>query len=355
MENQLFEVCKKFQIEGEPYYCEPYGNGHINKTYLLKTDKKDYILQQINSYAFKDVDLLMNNIYTVTEYIRSIGQESMEVVKTNDNKLYYKLDENTYYRIYVFVINSVCYEEISNLELVDKDAQAFGQLHKNLAKLDASKLGETIPHFHDTPKRYNDFLDALNKDVKNRAKNCQKEINFVKSYADKLSFIMDGMKDGSINYATTHNDPKINNVLFDEKTGEVRCVIDLDTIMPGSVLFDVGDSFRSLFTGSNEGSDDLSKLVVNFDIFKHYIHGYLSEMKDVLTPREKELLPYSGFLLTIECGIRFLEDYLRGDVYFHIDTEDKNLKRCRTQLALAENIYQNLDKLNALVQEELNK
>ncbi|MCF0107742.1 MAG: aminoglycoside phosphotransferase family protein [Bacilli bacterium] len=352
MEKHLLEIVNKFQIKGVPNYIEKYGNGHINKTYLLKTDTNDYILQQINSHAFKDVDLLMNNISVVTDYIRSIGQESMTIIKTKDNELYYKAGENEYYRIYDFVMNTKCIESITDISLVDKDAEAFGMLHKNLAKLDASKLGETIPQFHDTPKRYRDLMLAIKEDRVNRLSTCLDEVNYAKTLEDKISLVVDGLKDGSINFATTHNDPKINNVLFDDKTGDVRCVIDLDTIMPGSILYDVGDSFRSLFTGCNESSTDLSLLVVDYDIFRHYVRNYLKEMKDVITPRELELIPYSAFLLTAECGMRFLEDYLKGDVYFAIHSPDENLIRCRTQFALAKDINNNLDKLSKIVEEE---
>jgi len=188
------QIANIFKLDGEFLSCEPYGNGHINKTYLLKTNKRDYILQQINSYAFKDVDLLMNNIVTVTDYIRSIGQESMVVVYTKDNKPYLKIDDNTYFRVYEFVMNSICYEEINSLDMLVKDGQAFGKLHKDLKGLDASKLGEVIKDFHNTPKRYQNLLDAIKLNPKNRVDNCKKEIEIVNRYKDKLSLVVDGIK-----------------------------------------------------------------------------------------------------------------------------------------------------------------
>lgn len=349
MDINLVNIVNQFQIIGKPISIEPYGNGHINRTYLLITDKKHYILQKINNYVFKDVDLLMNNIFVVTEYIRSIGQESMVIVKTNKNELYYKENDNSYWRIYEFVMNTICYEGVDNINLVEKDGIAFGKLHKDLDHLDASKLKEVIKDFHNTPKRYLNFLEAVNLDLKDRKKNCLKEIEMFEAHKDELSYIVDGIKEGKCNLRTTHNDPKINNVLFDAKTGEVRCIIDLDTVMPGSPLYDVGDAFRSLFSGPNEDSKDLSLLRVNFEVFEKYIKGYASQMKGVLTAREVELLPYSAFLLTIECGYRFLEDYLRGDVYFHTKYDDHNLIRARTQITLANDIYNNFDKLKAIV------
>lgn len=351
MDNLLENVLSNFKIKGEPYYIEKYGNGHINRTYLVKTDTNHYILQKINSIAFKDVDLLMNNIVIVTSYLRSIGEESMTVIYTKDDKSYLKVNDNDYYRVYDFVMNTICIEKIDDISLVDKDACAFGKLHKALAKLDASKLGEVIPHFHDTPRRYLNLMDAIDKDYKNRLSTCLNEVEYAKSIKDDLSKVVDGLKEGTISLATTHNDPKINNVLFDEHSGEVRVVIDLDTIMPGSILYDIGDSFRSMFTGANEDNTDTSLLKVDFDIFTHYVSSYLKEMKDIITPKEVELIPYSAFLLTVECGIRFLEDYLRGDVYFATKYDTHNLVRCRTQFALAKDIVSNYDKLNRIVKD----
>ena len=167
--------------------------------------------------------------------------------------------------------------------------------------------------------------------------------------------ITDAIKDGSIPLSVTHNDPKINNVLFDETTNKIRCVIDLDTVMPGSVLYDIGDSFRSLFTGENEDNPDLSLQKVRLDIFKAYIEAYLKEMKDDLTKKEIELIPYSIYLMTIECGMRFLEDYLRGNVYFATTYEEHNLVRARTQIALAKDILNNKEELMKIVNEIVGK
>lgn len=344
----LFNICSHFKIEGEIKSIEPYGNGHINKTFLVCTNKKRYILQQINTIAFKDVDLLMNNIYLVTDYMRSIKQESMVVIKTKDDNLYYRYEDG-YFRIYEFVEHTSYFDEITDYSLIDKDAEAFAKLHRDLANFDASKLGETILNFHNTPIRYKNFLDAINLDKFDRKKTCLKEIEEFKKYENKLSLIMDGLNDGSIRYCTTHNDPKINNVLFDSENNDVRCVIDLDTIMPGSILFDIGDSLRSLFTGKNEDTENLSSLVVNYEIFEHYVSNYLKINKNIMTKKEIELIPYSAFLLSFECGIRFLEDYLRGDIYFHIKKENHNLLRARTQLALAQNIYNSFDKLAEII------
>ena len=237
--------------------------------------------------------------------------------------------------------------------MITETSEAYGDLHNNLSGIDASQLGEVIPDFHNTEKRYKNFLKAVEINYNDRVKDCENDIKDIMSFQSHFSVINEGLKNKEINYTVTHNDPKINNVLFDKDTLKFRCVVDLDTVMPGTILYDFGDALRSLFTGDNEGSEDLSKLVVNFEIFDAYAKGYLAEMKDTLTQKEQELLGFSAFLLSIECGMRFLEDYIRGDVYFKIDKPDRNLIRARTQIALASDIFKNLDKLNAITKKYL--
>ncbi len=345
----LEEVVYKFTIDKEILEISPLGNGHINTTFLVRIkDDKDYVLQRINTVVFKDVDLLMENCHKVSRYLRHHGFESLKVIHTKDDKLYFR-DGDDCYRLYVFIENTVCYETIDSVDLLVNAGKAFGRLHKALTAFDATDLGEIIPNFHNTPKRYENLQDAIKLDKLGRKASCLKEIAEVEKYKDELSSIVDGIKDGSIHLAVTHNDPKINNVLFDKDSGQIRAVVDLDTVMPGSYLYDIGDAFRSLFTGDNEDSTDLSKLVVNESIFENYCKGYLSEMRDTLTEREYELLPFSAFLLSIECGMRFLEDYLRGDVYFKTKYPEHNLIRARTQIKLANEIHQNFDKLKSII------
>ncbi len=344
----MANIIKQFKIEGDVLSCEPYGNGHINRTYLVVTSKRRYILQQINTVAFKNVDELMANIEYVTSNLEKKGIESLKIIRTLKDELYHQ-EGDKYFRLYDFVENSVTLEEVTDTETLIKDAVAYGKFHKCLRDFDASKLYEVIPNFHNTPKRFRDLLASIAKDVKGRKSTCMPEIELALSYEKEIDKIMSGLQDGSIPLSITHNDPKINNALFDAKTDDARCIIDLDTIMPGSYLFDFGDALRSLFTGTNEDSRDLSKLKVNYELYKNYANAYLSEMRTVLSPRELELLPYSAFLLTYECGIRFLTDYLDGDVYFHTKFDEHNLVRCRTQLTLAKDIFDNLDKLHEMV------
>ena len=345
----LAEVVEKFTVYEPAVEISPLGNGHINSTFFVKiADGREYVLQRINTTVFKDVDLLMDNCHKVSKYLRHHGFESLKVIHTRDGQLYYR-DGPACYRLYVFIENTICYEAITSKDLLVNAGKAFGKLHKALAAFDASELGEVIPNFHNTPKRFENLLDAIELNKCDRVNNCLPEIADVKALSKDFSRVVDGIKDGSIRFAVTHNDPKINNVLFDKTSGEIRAVVDLDTVMPGSYLYDFGDAMRSLFTGDNEDSKDLSKLTVKDDIFENYARGYLSEMKDVLSPRERELLPFSAFLLTIECGTRFLEDYLRGDVYFQTAYDEHNLVRARTQIKLAKEIYQSFDRLSAII------
>lgn len=345
----VLEILNSFNIPGDIMCYYPTGNGHINFTYLCETtNRKKYILQRINNVVFKDVDMLMSNYSKVVSYLKNNNSGTLELIKSKDNK-YYSFVKGYPYRIYEYIDNAICYEKCSNPELVFKAGDAFGKFHKVFRNFDAKVLKEVIPNFHNTHLRYLNLLDAMKLNPLGRVKTCVSEINKINNFKDKFSIIEDGIKSGEINLSVTHNDPKINNVLFDEKTGEIRAVIDLDTVMPGSYLYDFGDALRSLFTGDNEDNEDTSKLVVDYEIFEAYVKGYLGQMKDVLTKKEKELLGFSVFLLSIELAIRFLEDYIRGDVYFKTKMPDHNLIRSRTQIALAEDVFNNLDKLDLIV------
>lgn len=353
MEKNVLSLINKFQIIGNIIDVKSFGNGHINKTYIVTTDKDEYILQQINNYAFKDVEGLMNNINVVTSFIKNRGQETIDVIPSIDNKLYV-LDNDEYYRMYRFIKNSITYETVGkDLSLAEKLGSAFGKFHHLLSDLDSSLLNETIPNFHNTPSRYLDFCSAYNNADKTLLDETKEESEFIFNHKDTYDEIVNGIKDNLIKSHVTHNDPKINNILFDKDDKRVRCVIDLDTVMPGSFLYDIGDSFRSLFTGAFEDSLDTSLQKVDFDVYKAYMTSYLKEMKDDLTKKEIELIPYSIYLMTIELGMRFLEDYLRGNIYFHVDYDKHNLIRSRTQIALAKDVLKNVDRLSEIINDIL--
>lgn len=332
-----------------------FGNGHINSTLLAITlNKEKYIFQKINHVAFHDIDMLMDNIYIVTEHLKKKGIETLDMIKATNGKYYVQVGED-YYRMYKYMKNTFSFEKPEGVETIHFAATAFGKFHNYLADLDASKLGETIPHFHDTPKRYNDLLNAYQKDVCGRAKDVENEFNIIKKYVDEYSLIQDGLKSGAVKYHITHNDPKINNALFDDVTHKYRSIIDLDTVMPGSVLYDFGDALRSLFTGDKEDSPNYKSVVDDPSIYKEYLRAYYKEAKGFLTEREKELFPYAPFILTMECGIRFLEDYLKGDVYFSTKYPKHNLVRARTQIHLAESIINNIDKYKEITERIINE
>lgn len=344
------QVFKEFSVKGEVVNVQPYGNGHINKTYFIETTKRKYILQCINTYAFPNVELLMNNIIRVTSHLLDKEIFTIKFIPTFKGKLY-ATDSEYYYRVYKYIDNVVTHEGLKDLEIVKKAAAGFGDFHCHLKDLDSSLLGEVIPNFHDTRKRYLNFLKAVDKDIIHRLSNCTEEVRKVGGLHEYFGLICDELDAGTIPTNITHNDPKINNVLFDEATDDIKCVIDLDTVMPGSILFDVGDALRSLFTGENEDNTDPTTCHVDLGIYRAYLEGYLSKMKDSLNKREIELLPYAPLILSIECGMRFLEDYLKGDVYFSVKKKEHNLIRARTQIYLAYDILNNIEKLKEITNE----
>lgn len=346
---ELLEIANQFSLNGEILEIIPFGNGHINKTYKLVTENKNYVLQRINTYVFPNVDDLMNNIVRVTEHLKNKGLESLTLRPTFKGNLYVRYGDE-FYRVYDLIEDTNCYEGIDNLETIRKSGYAFGQLHCNLSDLNPENIVDVIPDFHNTGKRYEKFLKAVSKDPLNRVSSVKELINFINSHREDYSLLINSVNDGSINNAITHNDPKTNNILFDKATDEVKCVIDLDTVMTGTYLFDFGDALRSLFTGENEDSKDLSLLKVNFDIYEAYLNGYYSQMKNVLNKKEISLLPKAVAIITMELCIRFLTDYIEGDIYFGISYPEHNLDRAMTQYTLAKDIYNNLDKLNELTE-----
>lgn len=350
MKEPMIEIVNKFNIAGTIENIIPYGNGLINKTFLVKTSKEDYLLQQINHYVFKDVDGLMNNIYLVTKHLDAKNVTTLSLVLTKEGKIY--LNHNgTYFRMFLFIDNSVCYESLDNLEMVYHDGEAFGLFHNLLADFDSTKLSETIPNFHNTPVRFKNLSEAAKKDKYTRLKMCEEEFNFIKESENEISKIMDYLNSSKIPLRIVHNDPKINNVLFDKDNGKIKCVVDLDTIMPGSCLFDYGDALRSLFTGDNQSSKDSSLLKVNINIFKAYTEGYMSKAKDFLNKEEISLMPISIYILAMELAIRFLEDFLNGDTYFKTTFENENLYRAKNQIALAKDIIKNMSLMDQIVSE----
>ncbi len=347
------EVIAKFNVDAS---AAPYGDGHINDTYVTNSPK--YILQRINNSIFPDVDGLMNNIEYVTEFLKEkiqkeggdVNRETLSIIKTNDDKSYYKTDDGLYFRMYKFIEDTVTYQSIEKKEQFYSCAKAFGKFQKQLADFDVSKLVEIIPDFHNTPKRVEALKKAIEEDKCGRKKDVEKEIEFALNMAKYADCVTSLLGSDEVPLRVTHNDTKLNNVLFDRKTDEAICVIDLDTVMPGSLLYDFGDSIRFGAATAAEDETDLSKMHFDISLFEAYAKGFVEELGESITKKEKELLPYSAILLTYECGIRFLTDYLQGDTYFKIKREHHNLDRCRTQFKLVYEMENALDDMAKIIE-----
>lgn len=353
MSSSIKEILSMFDVYTN---VEPYGNGHINDTYIAELDQK-YILQKINTGIFRDPAGLMNNIFAVTEHLRkkikaaggNPDRETLTVIKTKNGENFYKDECGDCYRMYKFIENSVSYDAVENPVQLYNAAKAFGKFQRMLADFPAESLNETIPDFHDTRKRFAQLEEAVNRDACGRLAEVEKEVKFAFDRKADTGVIMESIENGSVPVRVTHNDTKLNNVMLDVNTGEGVCVIDLDTVMPGSLLFDYGDALRFGASSGSEDEQDLSKIYFDLNLFEYFTRGYLEETKSVMTPREIELLPFSAKMLTYECGIRFLTDYLNGDTYFKIHREKHNLDRCRTQFKLVYDIEQKTDEMKKII------
>lgn len=348
-------AAKQFNSD-EITYIEPYGSGHINSTWLAvhkSADGKEVknLMQKISTVAFKKPDELMQNIVGVTEFLRDKVEEdgTLTVVPTLDGKSYYVDEFDNYWRVYKFIDNATAYQQIENDDDFYTCGLAFGEFQQMLAEYPAEKLFETIPNFHNTPSRFADFKKALAEDKMGRAKDVQPEIDFVLAHECKADAITSKLESGEIPYRVTHNDTKLNNILIDDATGKAKCVIDLDTVMPGAAAYDFGDSIRFGASTGAEDETDLSKISVDVHLFEVFAKGYLSTANKFLTPAEKDSLVTGAYLMTLECGVRFLTDYLNGDVYFKIHREHHNLDRCRTQFKLVSDMEAKEAELRAIV------
>ena len=299
----------------------------------------------------------MQNIFGVTEYLRTViraqggdpDRETLSYIKTKGGENYYQDTRGLPWRCYNYISDSVCYQGVETPEQFYQSARSFGNFLKQLDGYPIETLHETIPKFHDTENRLRAFKRAVQRDVKNRVRTCKKEIDFVLERAADCSVLMDGLRSGKLPLRVTHNDTKLNNILFDAKTGKGMCIIDLDTIMPGLALNDFGDSIRFGATRAAEDEPDVSKVHFELDLFEAYTKGYLETAGDVLTDAEKEYLPWGAKIITLECGMRFLTDYLQGDVYFKTQYPNHNLVRCRTQFKLVAEMEEHFDEMKAIV------
>ena len=350
----MIDVGKIFALEGNVTACEPHGCGHINHTFHVHTDAgRDYILQTINTDIFPDADMLMRNIDAVTRHLATKSDDprhTLHVIPTRVGTLYHRDEEGRCWRVYDFVHGGVCLQKAETAHDFYQSAVAFGRFQIELADFAADTLGEVIPRFHDTPDRFAALHAALDADVCGRAESVKAEIDFALSRESSVGELVEGMRTGRIPLRVTHNDTKLNNVILDEKTMEPLCVIDLDTVMPGAAAYDFGDSIRFGASTAAEDEKDLDKVQMDLDLYEAYAKGYLSACGARMDAEEKRSLAVGARLITLECGVRFLTDYLQGDHYFATHYEGQNLDRCRTQFKLVADMESKWDKMLAIIE-----
>lgn len=339
-----YKIARLFDFEGNIISIEPYGDGHINDTYLVSTDgKTSYILQRLNTKIFKNYQGLMDNIQKVSAFLSDIitkeggdvTRECLTLIPTKDNKHYVVVNDDCW-RAYIFVPDTIVYQIIDTPAIFENTGEAFGKFIARLDSFDASTLCEVIPDFHNTVDRYQKFLTAVEENKSGRRDNVKEEIEFVKKRKDFMSLIVNALNNKEIPLRVTHNDTKLNNVLIDKTSGKAICIIDLDTIMPGSLLYDFGDSIRFGCNTALEDEPDLSKVNFDIELYKSYCTGFLRGIGDKITQKEIDMLHIGSIMMTLECGTRFLTDYLDGDLYFKTKYPEHNLVRCHTQFKLVE-------------------
>ena len=354
MDKTIEDVLLHFGLHCE---AKPYGNGHINDTYITLSDPQ-YVVQRINKNVFVHPEQVMENIIGVTEFIAKKVEaeggdptrETIRMIRAIDGKPYYLNENGEYFRAYKHIDHVISYDMVDDNSQLYEAARAFGKFQNMLADYPAEKLHETIVDFHNTVARYDQFKTALRDNKSGRAALVPDEIKFVLDREKDASVVVDAIASGKIPLRVTHNDTKLNNVLMDEETGRGLCVIDLDTVMPGSLLYDYGDALRFGASSGAEDEKDLSKIWFCVDKFEAFTRGFIEALPSI-TDAELDLLPFSIKLMTLECGSRFLADYLNGDVYFKTKYPEHNLDRARTQFKLVSEIENKMDELNATVHE----
>lgn len=353
----IVDVLKHYPVHFDEEKCRGYGSGHINDTYLIENSKK-YILQKINTEIFKNPDQLMENISNVTNFLKNKiienggnpERETMTIIPTNENTLYYQDEMGNCWRMYNFVEDTISLDAVRSDEDFYQSALAFGKFQSLLSDFPAQTLHETIEKFHDTKDRFEKFKQAVQEDVMNRVKDVQEEIQFVLDREDVACVLTELSHQGKLPLRVTHNDTKLNNVLFDDKSQHGICVIDLDTVMPGLAINDFGDSIRFGASTGAEDEKDLDKIECDMHLFEVYTKGFVEGCQNKLTKEEMKCLPLGAKVMTYECGMRFLTDYLQGDVYFKTKYPTHNLDRCRTQFKLVKDMEEKWDTMNSIVE-----
>ncbi len=354
------KIFSHFQIPSSPISFQAKQSGNINLTYAVTTaDGVQYILQRVNTYVFKDPHALMNNITGVTSFLaEKIKKEGGDPLRqtltplpaTDGTYFYEDPSEGGFWRIYYLITDAIAYDSAIRSGILREAARTFGLFQRQLEDYPAESLHETIPDFHDTAVRYQAFEAAIAEDAAGRVSEVTAEIERLRFFRPYASLIVGGIKEGRIPVRVTHNDTKLNNILMDTETGQGLCVIDLDTVMPGSLLYDFGDSIRFAANNTAEDDPDLSRVFLRVDLYEEFVSGFLAGVGDAITEEEIALLPESVLILTYELALRFMTDYLNGDKYFKILSPDHNLVRTRAQLRLTEDIRQKLPLLHAITE-----
>ena len=353
---KTINAIKHFAFKGILVGCAPYGNGHINDTFVV-TCREDfkiyrYILQRVNTKVFPDIDAIVSNVSQVTQYLKKNAEGErcvLDLVATTDGEYLYRDEDGLCWRAEAFIENSICLERPESGRDFYECGVAFGDFVRRLDDFPVENVKEIIADFHNTEKRYRDFLKAVEEDKCGRVSLVKEEIEFIKARAEFFSLLSNEHKAGNLPLRVTHNDTKCNNVMLDKETRTALCVIDLDTIMPGFSVNDFGDSIRFGASTADEDEKDLNLVKLDIDMFKAYTKGFIKGSGGLLKPTEKMLLPEGAKMMTIECGMRFLTDYLSGDTYFKTSYKDHNLVRCRTQLKLVKEMEENWDTLKEIV------
>ncbi len=340
-----------FQLRYPAVSVEAYGNGHINQTYLVKTNgEEDYILQRVNGTVFPQPDKLMENVIKTTlflkEKIEKTGgnprRETLTIIPVKDGKSYFRDEEGQYWRVYLYIEDAIVLNAVERLEDFYESGIAFGRFQAMLSDFPADTLYEVIPDFHNTKKRYDLFEKAVELDIAGRKEEVKKEIDFIRERREETSILYDMLERGEMPLRVTHNDTKLNNVMLDGKTHKALCVIDLDTVMPGLSVHDFGDAIRFGANTAAEDEPDISKVSLSLEHYEAYRKGFLEGCGGRLTETEIRMMPMGAKMMTLECGMRFLTDYLQGDTYFKVAREKHNLDRCRCQLALVADMERKL-------------
>lgn len=336
----MLDCCAQFCLEGRTVACRPHGGGHINRSFRVETDAGEaYLLQKINRDVFPDVPALMANLEAVTAHLarrEPDPRRRLRLIPTVAGQSWYQDTDGACWRMFPFIENSLCLDAPETDADLYQSGLAFGRFQRQMADLPAGTLRETLPHFHDTPRRYEALREAIAADPLGRAATCREEIAFALRHEPEADGLTRLLREGKLPLRVTHNDAKLSNVLLDADTREALCVVDLDTVMPGLAAFDYGDAIRFGASTAAEDETDLTRVTLSQSRLEAYTRGYLTACGDALTPLEVETLPLGAKLMTLECGVRFLTDYLLGDVYYRIARPNHNLDRARTQLRLVD-------------------